>query len=171
MAYVHSLDIVHSDIKPENMYWTDENKVVLGDLGGAKKLQVGWSDALAGETNYYGAPVSSGYINTKDDVALREAFQKRDFDRWSLLKKKADVFALGLSFAEIFLGQDALRKLLNDTTMRANVTPPEKFQQQLCEALSKVGASNEARGAILSMLNVDPDQRVTMQEALKLWKK
>lgn len=85
LAYLHSLNIVHRDIKPQNiLVELDTNRVVFCDFGSAKIIQNGEKSLSYICSRYYRAPeLILGYENYTSYI---------------------DVWSIGCVIAEMFLG-------------------------------------------------------------------
>lgn len=83
LEYMHSQGIMHVDVKPENIFLTDDLQVKLGDFGLSVDVLERQPRSYAGTTRYMAPEV----------IACKE--QKRPYSI------KADIFSLGVVFHEI----------------------------------------------------------------------
>ncbi|CDZ98882.1 pkinase-domain-containing protein [Phaffia rhodozyma] len=143
LIYLHSHDIVHRDLKPENILYHshDENsKLVLADFGIAKHLNSGEKlHAAAGSIGYAAPEVLTGVGHGKP------------VDIWSL---GVVTFILLCGYSP-FSNQD--NNELIEETIRGRIVFHEKYWKK---------PSAESKEFIKWLMNVDPDQRPTAQEAL-----
>ena len=70
LAYIHSQNILHRDLKPMNIFLTNENQVKIGDLGVAKLLSANANASTCIGTPYYLSPeiCKEKPYNSKGDV-------------------------------------------------------------------------------------------------------
>lgn len=69
LQYLHSLDIYHRDIKPQNIFYTAANIFKIGDLG-ASKLKSNQSDSGHIGTPLYSSPecLTSNIYNSASEI-------------------------------------------------------------------------------------------------------
>ena len=70
LAYIHSKNILHRDLKPMNIFLTNKNQVKIGDLGVAKLLSANANASTCIGTPYYLSPeiCKEKPYNSKGDV-------------------------------------------------------------------------------------------------------
>ncbi|MEO1480539.1 MAG: serine/threonine-protein kinase [Myxococcota bacterium] len=93
----HELDIIHRDVKPDNVFWSHTGRLILSDFGIAKALgqhnaQLG-ATVQFGKTNLYGSPayMAPEQLN-EGDVGVR-----------------TDLYALGILIFECVTGAHAFQ--------------------------------------------------------------
>jgi len=162
LEYVHSKDIVHGDIKPENLIVRENtNDVVIIDFGLACQPPCE-GDAAAG---------SSDYMSPEQ---LEETGPR---------SKAADIFSLGASFFFLVLGEDKpsreaeLKKMDRDTPRPYPFIPWSKTgisadYEEYKMAMGKLNVFTDARnhtyGRVISkMLAWKPEDRPSAAEALE----
>ncbi|KAA6393003.1 MAG: putative Serine/threonine-protein kinase GRIK1 [Streblomastix strix] len=151
LQLLHSIGIIHGDIKPANILLTGDNRIKLADFGLARKLKDGRNSATAsGGTLHFMAPELLQYQTQK----ARQT-------------KAADIWALGILFFKFLAlkhpfisDQEQNQGILNDMVIQhiLNDEPsdlPARFPESL-------------RNLIKAMLIKDPTQRITAEQILNI---
>ncbi|MFN8474884.1 MAG: serine/threonine-protein kinase [Anaerolineae bacterium] len=109
MAYCHSEDVIHRDLKPDNLLVTPEHKLVLLDFGaalleGARRIT--WANLTA-------------TLGTPDYMAPEQIQGKRGDER-------TDIYALGAIYYELLTGEPPFTgdNALAIMNQHLNATPP-----------------------------------------------
>lgn len=142
--FIHSNQIVHLDIKPDNIMITKTNELKLVDLGFLCKV-AGRSCKIRGSTANYSAP----NLNIKPESNTQRINQLY----------KADIFALGLTLYEILTG-----------TIGMNAEKSLSFQESGHLELDFPKDVDKWKPMIQAMVSYNPDERPTAQEALHMFK-
>lgn len=108
VAFLQQLHIVHRDIKPGNIFISDNN-AILGDFGLIKKIEACSEDSSEDDVELVNETVMnqfSGYVAMARYYRTPElvAYAKREDD----LHIESDVFQLGLVLTELFTGNNPL---------------------------------------------------------------
>src|SRR5208282_2302225 len=96
LEFLHSKNTIHFDVKPSNVLIDRNDKVILGDLGLAKRKSDSAEDVPVGFTLYYAHPdlrAEYGHMSSKNRVMGKR--RPKDF-HFSF-----DIFAFGKSLLEI----------------------------------------------------------------------
>jgi len=138
VGYAHSQGIIHRDIKPDNVFLTQDGRVKLGDFGIAR---IGESSALTQAGQLLGTP---GYM-------APEQIKGEPVDN------RADLFAVGAVLFEMLTGQNPFGATegLAPTAVMFRVVqedPPDSL-------MDAAGLTPELRRVLLAALAKDPDQR------------
>ena len=145
LRYAHQHQIIHRDIKPDNIMLTKEGQVKLADLGLAKKVggdTVGVTQTGAGMgTPYYMAP--------------EQAEDARSVDH------RADIYALGITLLHLLTGKRPFEGESAYNIVFAHVQKPLPTGEQLGTPLP---AAVEA--AIRKMAAKDPNERYQDYDSL-----
>lgn len=99
IAHLHSINLIHLDIKPSNVFVREDGFAVIGDLGGTRKIKGNLEDnILITCTSNYAHPELNGITSesTSGDENRRRGTIKR-----KKLKFEFDRFAVGISLYEI----------------------------------------------------------------------
>eukprot|EP01117_Protostelium_nocturnum_P007990 TRINITY_DN2847_c0_g1_i3.p1 TRINITY_DN2847_c0_g1~~TRINITY_DN2847_c0_g1_i3.p1 ORF type:complete len:1039 (-),score=297.49 TRINITY_DN2847_c0_g1_i3:13-3030(-) len=104
LAYLHSLNIVHQDLKPQNVLIDMNNRVRITDMGCSKKLEVDQS-SFSGNAH----SGSCGWQAPEIMSLKQESHRQRQLPVGKQLPayritKKTDVFSLGCLFAYVLTG-------------------------------------------------------------------
>lgn len=134
---VHEKGIVHRDVSPDNIYLTNDGRVILIDFGAARQSLGDKSQSL--------------------DVILKHGFApKEQYMRRGKQGPYTDIYALGATFYYVLTGKrppDALERVDED-----DIIPPSTLGVKLSKA---------AEEAILMSLNVQPTDRFQSMAAFK----
>jgi serine/threonine protein kinase len=163
MRHLHGINIVHRDIKPQNVLITSAGVVKISDMGLAKKLE---SDSLSLSTAAHGtvgwqAPEliiarveSSSEDSSINNKSSGSADGKAGGHRVKV-SKRVDIFSLGCLFYYVLTRKHPFGdRLIRESNIVTN-------QHQL------VGISSEAMDMVKSMLNPDPKLRPTAAQILE----
>jgi serine/threonine protein kinase len=145
VQYLHRLDIVHCDIKPENILF-HQNRLVLADFGLARDLNDASYDNLPiGYTPEYRAPELSNL--TQDPVK-------------SVDLKKIDIWCIGLTIFEL------LFKVLPKNI--SNIEPlPSELESHMSNILQNVTPEQRLAVTIChDCLKYNPDMRPSIDEIM-----
>ncbi len=94
LAYLHENDLIHGDIKPENIFLRKDGSIRVADMGLLTPLMGIKHIATRTFTKGYGAPEQSwNALNQKDESNAR------------LIDQKADAFSFGITLVELALGK------------------------------------------------------------------
>mmetsp|Transcript_7906 Transcript_7906/g.19917 ORF Transcript_7906/g.19917 Transcript_7906/m.19917 type:complete len:291 (-) Transcript_7906:307-1179(-) len=138
VEYIHSRNIVHLDIKPENIFLTKDGSLVLGDFGLAAKVQ---------NVNCFRTKSTGSLLYTPPEVLLRSA----------TLSSSVDIWALGINLYVMLVGDFPFQGADDLTTARAILKGDIEFPSWVSPA---------AANLIADLLNVVPSNRPTVEEIL-----
>ncbi|KAG1781206.1 kinase-like domain-containing protein [Suillus placidus] len=144
VKYLHDHDIVHRDLKPENILYRTkdpDSDIVIADFGIAKHLH-------SPEEQLHSLAGSFGYV-------APEVLNKQGHG------KAVDIWSTGIIAYVLLCGYSPFRgenthEMIRETT-EANIEFHERFWSKI---------SDEAKTFIKLLLNLDPSQRPTAQQAL-----
>ena len=128
LAFAHSKDIIHRDVKPENIMLTSHRAVKIGDLGLAKWKPKESELALTADGTSLGTPyyISPEQIRGGKDVDAR-----------------SDIYSLGMTFDHLLRGEPAF----------VGTTPAEILAQHLSDEIPPIpSADSDISEPILELL-------------------
>jgi serine/threonine protein kinase len=88
LSYLHKGHVIHCDIKPENIFYTDDEQFVLGDFGIAQIVP-------------YGSSRIGSYNGT-----LEYAYQKNFINNDYMYNADVDIYALGITLSKLLDTKD-----------------------------------------------------------------
>ena len=169
LKYLHSLNYLHRDIKPDNILISNEGKIILTDFDLCRLESKGKDDPLTrtAVTLYYRAP----------EIFFGESFYTNKIDIWSI----------GCVFAELVIGQvlfkgnnelSTLSKIIEiigcpneenwpGVSELPNYLPFGGGQFKLGKMLEEGGLSKEGIEIVTLMLMLDPKKRPSCEELLE----
>jgi serine/threonine protein kinase len=169
IKYLHSLNYLHRDIKPDNILISNEGKIILTDFDLCRLESKGKDDPLTrtAVTLYYRAP----------EIFFGESFYTNKIDIWSI----------GCVFAELVIGQvlfkgnnelSTLSKIIEiigcpneenwpGVSELPNYLPFGGGQFKLGKMLEEGGLSKEGIEIVTLMLMLDPKKRPSCEELLE----
>lgn len=146
ISYLHDNNIVHRDVKPENVLYLDElqdSNIVLADFGIAKRLQ-GPDDKLTSSAGSFG-------------YAAPEVVQGLEHG------KPCDIWSLGVVTYTILCGYSPFRaEDVSDFIAEVRHNNAVIFHAEYWKDVSK-----DARRFIIKALQYDPNQRATAKQLLE----
>ncbi|KAA6402974.1 MAG: putative CAMK family protein kinase [Streblomastix strix] len=137
LEFMHNLNIIHRDIKPDNIFIMEDGSARLGDFGLSKVLDEKDYGSTVG-TRYYRAP---------------EVFMQ------GKMYFSSDVYAVGIVITECLTGKHPLIGS-NDQETISNIK--QGRATKLPEWIP-----NELKDLLLRMMNTDKDKRPTVQEIIQ----
>lgn len=145
LAYLHSQDIIHRDIKPQNFKVQADGTVKMLDFGIAKH-------------RYTPKFTQQGFVVGTTEYMAPEQFQQ-------LVEKKSDIWSLGVLLYEMLTGYLPF-EANNQVTLRSRIskasfTDPKVLVPQIPESLATV---------IERSLRANPANRISAKEILALLK-
>ncbi|MCW9015039.1 MAG: protein kinase [Gammaproteobacteria bacterium] len=119
LAYAHSFNIIHSDLKPGNIYITKNNKVKIFDFGIARAMKKKEGDKivdeLTGETTLFDAGDLGG---------LTPAYASYEMLTGDVPDVRDDIYALACISYELLTGKHPFNKLPANQAKNRNLLPP-----------------------------------------------
>lgn len=149
VQYLHSIGIIHGDLKTRNILVNKQPlQFFIADFGGAinisdETIRKKVEDKIDIPTSFTLKYAPSKYV---DD--LKQARKEANYEKWTELRLKADIFALGLIIYKMLTGKKAYAGLAKIGDQIPN------FYQNL-----PVDVPKETADILLSMLNPDYTQR------------
>ena len=99
VAHLHTINLLHLDLKPSNVFIREDGFAVIGDLGGARKITGNLEEQiLVTCTSIYAHPELNGQTAIS---AGGEDNRRRGTIKRKQLKFEFDIFAVGISLYEI----------------------------------------------------------------------
>lgn len=139
---VHAANLLHRDIKPDNIMLTDEGRVVLVDFGTARAFTVGQTQHLTS------AFLTQGY------APLEQYGREQRFGPWT------DLYALGATLYHLLTGQVPIPA--TDRSAGVNLSPPRRLNAGV-----SVGVSDAVMWAMETKMDKRPQKVDEFLSALR----
>ena len=143
-AYLESIQIVHRDIKPQNVFVDQQEELIVGDLGTLKKLEPNSQMSITGTPAYLSPILKQHYLSFSNGIGPG----KCNHD-----PVKSDVYSLGMTF--LYMAS------LNDVSLLYNLQDPFETVRTWLQSLPY---SLDLKSMILEMLQYYEHARPTFQE-------
>ena len=145
---LHERDLVHRDIKPDNIFVSDHKTLVLGDFGSIEYEDVMTLHTMIGTLSYSPPEVLVMVLNSHASVFA--------------VGKPADVFSLGLTLYAAATGNHLVP---DGMTMKQTL----KFYEELdvSEKIDSLDRDEAFKDLLYGMLDYSPIRRLTISEVLK----
>lgn len=165
--------MTHFDIKLENVIITDINNY--GEITGVKLIDLEHSKRLFQFSNMYGTPLAISPENLADLISENRVMLHPQIAAYR--SESADIWALGYLLYQASTAEDPF-EMINPAILAANdkklvyAEIGKQYQfvyslkfRPLCPDPSNCGC-DAYKDLIIKMLNVDPERRITIEEAL-----
>ncbi|CAD8101080.1 unnamed protein product [Paramecium primaurelia] len=141
IQYLHSMGIMHRDVKPENIYLTSNDTIKIGDFG---------------FSNYRGRRKT--FCGTPEYMPPEIVLSQTNKNYYNGYDERVDIWAIGILLFE----------LCNDTVPFRD-TDRNRQQDRICREniQFKEGQDQDLIDFIQKCLKKDPNQRATIQELLQ----
>ena len=165
LAYLHGNNIVHRDLKTENVLLSENNDVKIADFGIARHFVSCRSGRANINSDSYISEYLDAYMGTFAGTPFwvaPEVFDKH-------YTEKADIFSLGIIFHAIcerqfclFQGQRYYGVFTNYRGQQTGIGLVMYEQQCLIKPNFHDDKSKKVKNIIFSMLHIDPEQRISI---------
>jgi len=146
--YLHCQGIAHRDLKPENILLTEEGSIKIWDVGLATMLdKMSLMTTLCGTPQYLAPEIIK--------IGLKESNNMEGYD------KAVDMWSLGVILYIILSGAQPF-DFEEKTELFKHISSGQfSFDEEIWDKVS-----NDARDLIRNLLEVDPNLRITAENAL-----
>ena len=159
LAYMHSKQVIHRDVKPANIFYTEDGSVRLGDFGLSRDLSE-VEEGVCESENSSSSQLLSGASQTNattTNIGTRIYSSPEQMSSFSHYDYKSDIYAAGVVLYEMSY-------------------PPFKTSFEKCEVLNqprtgtmpetRAGISHALYSLIRRMLELDPAKRPSASEVV-----
>lgn len=143
LSNIHEKNIVHCDVKPDNIFFNKKSQVFLGDLGGCVE-----ADSLG---------------NVRNSVGTRGYFApERVLSSTAHFTAAADIWAMGVTIAELWCdkdGEDKTKYAVSGSPFDANTAAEEKSNIRVFQLFRNQRLGGFKSGVDMSEILVDKDAK------------
>ena len=165
LTYIHSLNLIHRDIKPDNLFITVDGNVKLGDFGVSAALKR--EDENKNNNNFNNVSelnrnkeISVGNITSSNTVVGTPLYMSPEMLNYLKYDLKTDVYSMGVTFF-ILCYWDFPRKPAMDLNLELKIVDlPIQHNENFY--------SPELKNIILKMIEKDKSKRPTSEQALNM---
>ncbi|XP_019198398.1 PREDICTED: mitogen-activated protein kinase kinase 4-like [Ipomoea nil] len=154
LNYLHTRNIVHNDIKPENLLFNSQGVLKIADFGISKILnEETCGELLPGTLGYMSPERIHDYFTQQHGLPKAHAYA-------------GDIWSFGMSIWELYVGDYPLLddSLLQPTSYLTAIKTAISASQPL--RLMPAGTSPELRNFIACCLEIHPQNRATAEDLL-----
>ena len=146
LAYLESMGLAHRDIKPQNIFVSQSENLVIGDLGSLKKNSEDFQ-TIAGTPLYLSPALRQCFMQFQGGV--NNGTCRHD-------PIKSDVYSLGLTFLQMA----SLKGVLDLTNLGT-------MEQKIYDRINELQYTNWTKLLLWEMLQVDENQRPTFTQLIQ----
>ena len=167
LAKIHSKNIIHANINPENIFVINEDSIKIGDFSSAKDIELKFKKKVS-KYNTNKLPLSQSYqnimelMNNDDNIETdyigESLYSSPEQNKGNGVSKKSDIYSVGLvlyEMCECFPDDEKRNKGIN--FLKKNKVFGEKFRREY-ELQCRL---------ILQMIEDDQDKRPSCDELLE----
>jgi len=144
LAFLHSNEIIHKDIKPQNILLNNENNLIFNDILLSKILEDETSFDVNGTLEYLAPEVFESKVNTKS----------------------SDIWSLGCIFYEM------ITLKIRDDNFSYSKNVNSNFYKKLSEEFIQINSSYiPLVDLVVSMLDLIPEKRISLNDIITILSK
>ena len=165
LSYIHSLNLIHRDIKPDNIFITVDGNVKLGDFGVSAALKK--EDENKNNNNFNNESelnknkeIKIGAITSSNTIIGTPLYMSPEMLNYLKYDLKTDVYSMGVTFFTLCYW-DFPRKPAMDINLELKIIDiPIQHNENFY--------SPELKNIILKMIEKDKSKRPTSEQALNM---
>ncbi|KAA6400535.1 MAG: putative NEK protein kinase [Streblomastix strix] len=154
---LHINNIIHGDLKPENVLVMKDYRVKLSDFGLARKIEEGrdYLTAMGGTTLYLGPELLQNKVEPSQGQGAKKLMQTPAADIWAIGVMMFELLAQRHPFFDAKDNNLSLLELIRRITEEQPAELPSHYSENL-------------RKLIKNMLSKDPSRRITSADILEI---
>lgn len=148
LEYLHSINIIHRDIKPDNILFDANNDIKITDFGLSAIIRPKWEELKLVEMVY-----AQNSLVGPVDYSAPEIMNRKTYDF------KADIFSLGLTIFYLMSFKFPFRTDINENGKCTRIKN---------DVILDTYYSSDLRNLVYRMISENPDNRPTAKEAKEI---